>query len=163
LRAHYGFEERALASADFDIIVLGGGIAGLTAGLSCARLGRSTLVLTGDTLGGHLLNIDRIDGYPGFPEGVPGFDLCPMAQEQAAEAGAEVRMASASALARDGEIWRVDTPTGDVSAQCVILATGTRLKELDVTGESLLRGKGVSQCASCDASPAAATRRCRKR
>lgn len=135
----------------FDIVVVGGGIAGLTAGLTAARLGRSTLVITGDTLGGQLLTIERIDGYPGFPEGVPGYDLCPIAQEQAAEAGAEIRMIEATGLAPDGEGWTVTTPSSQVSARSVILATGTRLRALGVDGEDSLRGKGVSQCASCDA------------
>jgi len=138
-------------STDYDIVVAGGGIAGLSAALTAARLGRATLVLTGDVLGGHLLNIDRIDGYPGFPEGIPGFDLCPIAQEQAADAGAEIVMAGMTALSADGQRWRIETATGTYTAAAVIVATGTRLREIGVPGESLLRGKGVSQCASCDA------------
>jgi thioredoxin reductase (NADPH) len=136
---------------EFEIVVVGGGIAGLSAGLAAARLGRSTLVLTGDTLGGQLLNIEKIDGYPGFTEGVPGYDLCPMVQEQAAGAGAEFAMASLTALERRDPLWRVATPSESYAARSVILATGTRLRELGVPGESALRGKGVSQCASCDA------------
>ncbi|MGD8340983.1 MAG: FAD-dependent oxidoreductase [Gammaproteobacteria bacterium] len=138
-------------SSDFDIVVVGGGIAGLSAGLAAARLGRSTLVLTGEVLGGHLLNIDKIDGFPGFAEGVPGYDLCPIAQEQAMEAGAEFQMTSLSSLEPAGDAWALESGDTSYSARSVILATGTRLLELDVPGESLLRGKGVSQCASCDA------------
>jgi thioredoxin reductase (NADPH) len=136
---------------EYDIVVVGAGIAGLTAGLTAARLGRSTLVLTGDSLGGHLLSIEKIDGFPGFAEGVPGYDLCPIVQEQATEAGAEFAVTSLTALERAGEIWRLTTPAGSYSTRSVILATGTHLRELGVPGESLLRGKGVSQCASCDA------------
>ena len=69
--------------------MLGGGVAGLTAGLTSARAGRKTRVLTGPALGGHLVSIERIDGYPGFPDGIPGYDLGPIIQEQAAAAGAE--------------------------------------------------------------------------
>jgi thioredoxin reductase (NADPH) len=138
-------------SKEYEIVVVGGGIAGLTAGLTAARLGRSTLVLTGDVLGGHLLNIERIDGYPGFADGVPGYDLCPIAQEQAAAAGAEFAMTAVTALERDNDRWRVATKTDHYAASSVILATGTELRKLNVPGESLLRGKGVSQCASCDA------------
>jgi thioredoxin reductase (NADPH) len=138
-------------SSEFDIVIVGGGIAGLSAGLAAARLGRSTLVLTGEVLGGHLLNIEKIDGFPGYAEGVPGYDLCPIAQEQAMEAGAEFSMTSATSLERSGESWEVRTADASYSARSVILATGTRLRLLDVSGESLLRGKGVSQCASCDA------------
>lgn len=136
---------------EFDIVVVGGGIAGLTAGLTAARLGRSTLVLTGEVLGGHLLNIEKIDGYPGFAEGVPGYELCPIAQEQAMAAGAEFAMTSLTALEREGERWAVATAGERYAAKAVILATGTELRELGVPGESAMRGKGVSQCASCDA------------
>lgn len=138
-------------AGEFDIVVVGAGIAGVTAALTAARLGRTTLVLTGDVLGGHLLNIERIDGYPGFPEGVPGYDLLPMAQEQAAAAGAEFAMTGLTALERVDAAWRIETAGADYAARSVILATGTRLRDLGIAGESLLRGKGVSQCASCDA------------
>jgi thioredoxin reductase (NADPH) len=138
-------------SKKFDIVVAGGGIAGLSAGLAAGRLGRSTLVLTGDALGGQLLNIEKIDGYPGFPDGVPGYDLGPIVQEQAAAAGAEFAMTNLTRLERAGETWLVTTPNESYTARSVILATGTRLRELGVPGESTLRGKGVSQCASCDA------------
>ena len=138
-------------SEEQEIIVVGGGIAGFSAGLAAARLGRRTLILTGDTLGGQLLNIERVDGYPGFPEGVAGYDLCPITQEQATEAGAEIVMTSLTALERSGEMWRVTTAGESYMAKCVILATGTQLREIGVPGESSLRGKGVSHCASCDA------------
>lgn len=136
---------------EYDIVIVGAGIAGLSAGLTATRSGRTTLVLTGDTLGGHLLNLEKVDGYPGFADGVAGYDLCPIAQEQAAAAGAEFRMTSATALERDGDTWRVVTPNASYAARCTVLASGTHLRELGVPGESLLRGKGVSQCASCDA------------
>jgi len=136
---------------EVETIVVGAGIAGLSAALAAARLGRSVMVLTGDVLGGHLLNIERIDGYPGFAEGIAGFDLCPIAQEQAMEAGAGFAMTSVTGVTRSGETWVVSAGADEYRAGSVILATGTRLRELDVPGESLLRGKGVSQCASCDA------------
>ncbi len=138
-------------SKEFDIVVAGGGLAGLSAGLAAARRGRSTLVLTGDALGGQLLNIERIDGYPGSPDGVPGYDLCPIVQEQATAAGAEFAMTNLTGLEASGEVWLVATADERYTARCVILATGTRLRALDVPGEAILRGKGVSQCASCDA------------
>jgi thioredoxin reductase (NADPH) len=138
-------------SREFDIVVVGGGIAGLSAALTAARLGRSTLVLTGTTLGGHLISIEKVDGYPGFPEGVPGYDLCPIAQEQATAAGAEFEMAELTSLTRAGDGWQLATAGGPLTARGVILATGTHLRDLGVPGETTLRGHGVSQCASCDA------------
>ena len=101
----------------YDIVVAGGGIAGMTAGIAAAQLGRKTLVLTGDVLGGQLLSIEKVDGYPGFPEGVPGYDLCPMAQEQAAAAGAEFVPAELQSLQQQGEGWRLVTGEGEFSAR----------------------------------------------
>jgi thioredoxin reductase (NADPH) len=136
---------------DCDLLIGGGGIAGLTAGMTAARLGRKVLILTGDMLGGHLLSIEKIDGFPGFPEGVAGYDLCPMAQEQAAEAGAELAMTGIERIERQADNWRVTTGEGERTAGGVIVATGTILKELGIPGEAEFRGKGVSHCASCDA------------
>ena len=138
-------------ATEFEVVIAGGGIAGLTAGVTAARLGRKTLVLTGDVPGGQLMSIEKIDGYPGFPEGVPGYDLCPMLQNQAAAAGAEFMMTGLERLdALDGK-WRVASGEGDILARAVIVATGSSLKKLDVPGEERLTGNGVSHCASCDA------------
>jgi thioredoxin reductase (NADPH) len=115
------------------------------------RAGRSTLVLGGRAPGGLLLSIERIDGVPGFPEGIAGYELCPMLQEQAADMGAEVRIAELAGLERDGDGWSLSTTDGDVHARAAILATGARLKALGVDGEERLQGRGVSHCASCDA------------
>ncbi len=137
--------------AEFEVVIAGGGIAGMTAAVTAARLGRKTLVLTGDVPGGQLISIEKIEGYPGFPDGVPGYDLCPMLQEQAAAAGAEFMMTGLERLdPQDGQ-WCVTTGEGDILARAVIVATGSSLKKLDVPGEERLTGNGVSHCASCDA------------
>jgi thioredoxin reductase (NADPH) len=135
----------------FDVVIAGGGIAGMSAGVTSARLGRRTLVLTGDVLGGQLVSIEKIEGFPGFPDGVPGYDLCPMMQEQAVASGAEFMMNSLERIDTHDGTWRITTEEGDILARAVILATGSRLKKLDVPGEERLTGKGVSHCASCDA------------
>jgi thioredoxin reductase (NADPH) len=140
-----------MADHKYDVVIAGGGVAGLTAGLTLARAGRTTRVLTGQALGGHLLSIERVDGYPGFPDGIPGYDLCPIIQEQATAAGAAFAAAEATGLTADGGTWRVTTGEGALRARAVIVATGTRLKTLGIPGEERLRGKGVSHCASCDA------------
>jgi len=140
-----------MSDKDYDIVIIGGGIAGLTAGLQCARAGRKTRVFTGPTLGGHLLSIERIDGYPGFPDGVPGYDLCPMVQEQASGEGAEFDAAAVAGLSEEGGVWRATTGADDVSARAIVIATGTTTKTLGIPGEERLRGRGVSHCASCDA------------
>ena len=134
-----------------DIAIAGGGLAGLTAGMFAARLGHSATVLTGLAPGGLLLSIEQIEGVPGFPEGVPGYELCPMAQEQAEAAGAGFSMAEADGIERDGDGWIVHSADGDLRAKAVVLATGSRLRTLGVPGEQELTGSGVSHCASCDA------------
>lgn len=140
-----------MADRELDLVVIGGGVAGLTAGLTAARAGRTTRVLTGESLGGHLVSIERIDGYPGFPDGIPGYDLCPIIQEQAVAAGAEFSASEATALHAENGSWRVTTSRGDVRSRALVIATGTTLKALGIPGEEQLRGKGVSHCASCDA------------
>ncbi len=135
---------------DFDVIVAGAGIAGLTAALTAARLGRKTMVLAGDLLGGQLLSIETVDGFPGFPDGIPGYDLCPIAQEQAENAGAEFMQTRIDTLTRDGDGWKVTTGEGELTARAVIVATGAALKHLDAPGEEAFAGKGVSHCATCD-------------
>lgn len=137
-------------SEAYDIAIAGSGIAGLSAALTAARMGRRTLVIGGELLGGELLSIAQIDGFPGFPEGVAGYDLCPMVQEQAASAGAEFLGTALEALERREGAWQMRTGEGEFTARAVVLATGASLKELDVPGAERLRGKGVSQCASCD-------------
>jgi thioredoxin reductase (NADPH) len=139
-----------MSSSDCDVLIAGGGIAGLTGALVSARAGRRTRVLTGPALGGQLISIERIDGYPGFPDGIPGYELCPMVQEQAVAAGAEFSAAGATGLAADQNRWRLTTAEGDVLARAVVIATGTSSRELGIPGEEKLRGKGVSHCASCD-------------
>ena len=159
-------------SDTFDIVVAGGGIAGLTAGLIAARLGRKTLVLTGDVLGGQLLSIEKVDGIPGHPDGIPGYDLCPIAQEQAGAAGAEFAATTLQSLARDGDGWRLVTGDGALSARAVIVATGATLKPLGVPGEersparaSAIAPPATARCCAIASSRswAAATPPCRKR
>jgi thioredoxin reductase (NADPH) len=137
--------------SEYEVVVVGGGLAGMTAALTSARLGRRTAIVTGDVIGGQLVSIDKIEGVPGFPEGVPGYDLLPMAQEQADAAGVEFIASSCESLAAEGEGWALASGEGAVFARAVILATGTALAKLGVPGEERLHGKGVSDCASCDA------------
>ena len=136
---------------EWEIIVLGSGAAGLTAGLFAARNGRSTLVLTDGVIGGQLLSVGNIEDFPGFPEGVPGYELGPRIQEQAADAGAEFRTSAAQSLEPAGDGWLVATSEGELRGSAVVVATGSQFRRLGVPGEERLRGKGVSNCATCDA------------
>ena len=136
---------------DVDIAIAGGGLAALTAGMFSARLGHSTTILTGVAPGGLLLSIEQIEGLPGFPEGVPGYELCPLAQEQAEDAGAGFVTAEVDGLERADDGWLVRSADGDIRARAVVLATGSHLRALGVPGAQEYAGRGVSHCASCDA------------
>jgi thioredoxin reductase (NADPH) len=136
--------------ADYDIIIVGSGLAGLTAGLFAARRGLSTLVLESNIPGGHLISIEKIEDFPGFPDGIAGYDLCPTVQLQAANHGAQFQRAEVLSLEAQDRIWSLGTDEERHRAKAVIVATGSSLKDLGVPGEAKLMGRGVSHCASCD-------------
>jgi len=136
--------------SEYDVIVVGSGLAGLTAGLFAARHGLSTLILESNITGGHLISIEKIEDFPGFPDGVAGYDLCPTVQRQAADQGAEFQRAEVLKLEVKDRLWSVATDEQSHVAKAVIVATGSTLKELGVPGEEKLMGRGVSHCASCD-------------
>jgi thioredoxin reductase (NADPH) len=139
-----------IAMATYDVVIVGAGLAGLTAGLFAARQGLSTLILEANIPGGHLINIEKIEDFPGFPDGVAGYDLCPTVQRQAADHGAQFQRAEVQSLRAEGGRWFVVMDGERHNAKAVIIATGSSLKELGVPGESKLMGRGVSHCASCD-------------
>lgn len=136
---------------EFDVIIVGGGIAGLSAGVTSARLGRRTVILTGDSPGGALMSIEKIAGLPGHPDGIAGYDLCPIMQDQAVAAGAAFVMSAVVGLDRLGSKWRVASAEGDLVGAAIVLATGSEFAKLGVPGEERLTGSGVSHCATCDA------------
>jgi thioredoxin reductase (NADPH) len=136
--------------ADYDVIIVGSGFAGLTAGLFAARHGLSTLVIESNIPGGHLMNIEKIEDFPGFPDGIAGYDLCPNLQRQAADQGAEFQRAEVLSLAVQNRFWSIVTDEEHHRTKTVIVATGSKLKNLGVPGEEKLTGRGVSHCASCD-------------
>jgi len=135
---------------EYDVIVIGGGMAGMSAALTAARLGRKVVILTGGVPGGELLNIEKVEGIPGHEEGVPGYDLCPITQELADAAGAEFVMDAADSLAPEGGKWKVASASGEFVAAAVILAMGAHVAKMGVPGEEEFAGRGVSHCATCD-------------
>jgi thioredoxin reductase (NADPH) len=136
--------------SQYDVIVIGSGLAGLTAGLFAARHGLATLVLESNIPGGHLISIEKIEDFPGFPDGIAGYDLCPTVQRQAADQGAEFQRAEVLKLEVKDRLWLVNTEEESHLAKAVVVATGSTLKDLGVPGEAKLMGRGVSHCASCD-------------
>ncbi len=136
--------------ANYDVVIVGSGLAGLTAGLFAARHGLATLVLESNVPGGHLISIEKIKDFPGFPDGIAGYDLCPTVQRQAADHGVEFQRAEVLNLEAQDRMWSVTTDEKPHRAKAVIVATGSSLKDLGVPGEAKLMGRGVSHCASCD-------------
>jgi thioredoxin reductase (NADPH) len=134
-----------------DLVVVGAGLAGLTAGMYGARYGLKTTIVERLAPGGQVLNVEKIESFPGFPQGISGFDLGPMVQEQAEAAGAEFMLATAQALGIDGDELVVRCDGEDVRARALIVATGSSLRSLGIPGEAEYLGRGVSHCASCDA------------
>lgn len=136
---------------DYDVVVVGAGIAGATAGLFAARHGHSTLVLNGGLPGGQLLNITAIEDFPGFPIPVSGFELGPGSQQQAAEAGAVFRQGEADSIAEGADSsWAISIDGDTLSSRSVVVATGSSPRKLGLDGEERLAGRGISECASCD-------------
>lgn len=136
---------------EYDLVIVGAGLAGLTAGMYGGRYGLSTAVVDQMGSGGQVINVEKIENFPGFPEGVAGFDLGPMAQEQAEAAGAEFVMDTVQSLELDGDRRIVRCAEEELHARAVIVAAGSSLRALGIPGEERLLGKGVSHCASCDA------------
>src|SRR5947208_16505236 len=130
--------------ADHDVIVVGSGLAGLTAGLFAARSGLSTLVLEANIPGGHLISIDKIEDFPGFPEGIPGYELCPNLQRQVADQGVEFQRTEVLSLEAADRLWGVITSEERYRAKALTVATGSTLKELDIRGAAQCLGKGDS-------------------
>ena len=130
-----------------DILILGAGCAGLTAGIYAARAGRKTLILEKGLPGGQTALTAVVDNYPGLP-GIDGVSLIQRMEQQAKQCGAEILCTGV--LNVDLAEKRVVTKAGVFTADALILATGAEPKELGIPGETQFRGRGVSYCATCD-------------
>ncbi len=139
------------AKADYQLIILGGGPGGLTAGLYAARDRLKALLIEKGVLGGQVLVTDWIDNYPGFPEGLSGFELVEKMAAQAARFDLETKYGEVTGLELSEEIKKLVLENGEtLTCQSLIIATGARPNKLGVPGEDELTGKGVSYCATCD-------------
>jgi thioredoxin reductase (NADPH) len=136
---------------DWDALIVGGGPAGLTAGLYLGRANRRVLLLDKDTAGGYIRNIALIENYPGFPEGVPGAQLAAGMVEQAQRYGLKTEAAEVTGLELFSGTRYVGCSRGQgFTTNIIILAGGSCNKKLGVPGEAELAGKGVFECAFCD-------------
>lgn len=135
---------------DFDIVIIGAGVAGLTAAMTAGRFGASVAVIGEMSLGGQIMTAPKIENFPGFAQSVGGHELGPALHEQAEAAGAELMFDRVEAIEREGELFIVRGGEETLRARAVIIAAGSRPRLLGVPGEKQFTGKGVSHCASCD-------------
>jgi thioredoxin reductase (NADPH) len=139
-----------MTDVDFDLVIIGGGPAGLTAGLYAARSRLKTLLLEGHLPGGQVLITDWVENYPGYPDGVTGIDLVRGMTDQARRFGLEIGTEKADALSRDGRVNVVHAGDRAIRTHAVIIATGASPRKLGVPGEEQFFGRGISSCATCD-------------
>lgn len=135
---------------NYQVVIIGGGPAGLTAGLYCARSRFNTLLIEKGVIGGQITNAERVENYPGFPKGISGIELGQLIHEQAASYGLELLLAEVSKAIPNQKHNLVSTSEGDFVAESIIIASGAQFRKLGVPGEDKFVGKGVSYCATCD-------------
>ena len=134
----------------YDLAIVGGGAAGLTAGLYACRAGLKTVLFESLMTGGQVINAENIENFPGFPDGISGAEFGPLLQEQATRYGLEIRLGEVTALRHESPFWAIELYGGLEHARAVIYAAGSTLRKLGVPGEQDLEGAGVSYCATCD-------------
>jgi len=144
--------QRSAKSSTYDVIIVGGGPTGLTAAIYAARENQSVLIVEKSAPGGQAGVTECLDNYPGFPDGVAGFELADRMRRQAERYGVEILQAVAvNAISIDGDWVSVATATGDAyRARAVLVATGSLYRRTDAEGESDLIGAGIHFCATCD-------------
>ena len=133
-----------------DLIIIGGGVAGLSAAQYGARANLKVLVLEEMAAGGQIVPVAGLENYPGFPEPIDGFELSQRFEEQAVKFGAEFETWSARSVSKQGKVFVIETDRGSLRATSVIVATGAKHRKLGVPGEEEFAGRGVSYCATCD-------------
>jgi len=139
-----------MTSSEYDLVIIGGGPAGLTAGLYAARARLKARLVEKLSPGGQVLTTNWVENYPGFPEGVSGFELVDKMRQQAERFDLEITSSEATAVERQGELFRLRHDGEELLSRTIVIATGALPNTLGVPGEAELTGKGVSYCATCD-------------
>jgi thioredoxin reductase (NADPH) len=135
--------------SDYNVTIIGGGPAGLSAGLYAARAGLKSLLLERGVFGGQIVNASLVENYPGFPDGISGPELGEFMHQQATKYGLETRTAEVTGVST-GNAYEVTTTEGNFQTESIIIAAGSEYRKLDVAGEEEFLGRGVSYCATCD-------------
>jgi thioredoxin reductase (NADPH) len=132
------------------VVIIGTGCAGLTAALYTARANLAPLVLTGTMPGGLLTTTSLVENYPGFPEGVDGYELMTRMQKQAERFGARIKFGTVESVDLATRPFRLNVDGDNIEAETIIIATGAGHRHLGLKSEHLLEKKGVTYCATCD-------------
>ncbi len=139
-----------MKKADYDLVIIGGGPAGLTAGIYASRARLNVLLLEKVAPGGQVLVSDWIENYPGFPEGCSGYDLVTKMVEQAKQFGLVIESGQVLSLDVSETVKKIELNDKTITTLSIIIATGASPRKLGVPGEDMFIGKGVSFCATCD-------------
>ncbi len=139
-----------MITKQYDVIIIGGGPAGLSAGIYASRARLRTLLIEKGLFGGLIANAELVENYPGFPEGISGFDIGERMSQQASRFGLETLSAEVTGVDLLKNIKVINTTEGDFSARAIIIASGAERKRLGVPGEDIFVNRGVSYCATCD-------------
>jgi thioredoxin reductase (NADPH) len=142
--------KRSNFSTTYQVVIIGGGPAGLTAGLYCARSRFSSLLIEQAIVGGQITKAERVENYPGFPKGISGIELGQLIHEQATSYGLETLLAEVTKVVPSQKHNLVNSTEGDFIAESIIIASGSQFRKLGVPGEDEFAGRGVSYCATCD-------------
>lgn len=134
----------------YEVIIIGGGPAGLTAGLYASRARLRTLLIEKAIFGGQIANAPYVENYPGFPDGISGLELGELMHRQAKEYGLQTLDAEANRVELDKGGRVIETTEGTYYSKALIVAAGAQLNKLGVPGEERLSGRGISYCATCD-------------
>lgn len=134
----------------YEVIIIGGGPAGLTAGLYASRAGLNCLLIEKGIFGGQITNAELVENFPGFTHGISGMELGEKMHEQAEKHGLKTHFAEVTGLEVKGNFRIIKTTDGDLTGKAVIMAGGAIRRKLGVSGEGKLTGRGVSYCAVCD-------------
>lgn len=134
----------------YDVIIIGGGPAGMTAGLYTSRARLKTLLIENALFGGQMTTTELIENYPGFPQGVSGDELSRLMEEQAKRFGMEAVSDEVTEVGLEKDFKKVKTYGGEYICRALIICTGTEYRKLGVPGEEEYRGRGISYCATCD-------------
>jgi thioredoxin reductase (NADPH) len=135
---------------DYDLVIIGGGPAGLTTGIYAGRARLCAVMLEKLIHGGQMMTTDLVENYPGFPEGISGFELSDRMKQQAERFGLLIKSAEVLEIIPGKPVHTLVLEDRRVTAAAIVIATGARYRRLGVPGEDLLTGKGVSFCATCD-------------